>query len=94
MNSSRDSRNTNTALAIRPGVASGNVTAESTWTSDVLKSRVEQRLGEAFSYDAKVLVFAHDELAGIVAGYPFRTDSEHHRYAMLCDSAATATELA
>ncbi len=79
---------------VKTYVASGNVTAGSAMTPAALKAAVEKALSEAFSYDAKVLVFAHDVLAGIVSGYPFRTDADHHRYAMLCDSADTATELA
>lgn len=75
-------------------LASGNVTAESSMTPARLKEAVEKALSAAFSYDATVLVFAHDELAGIVSGYPFRTDSDHHRYAMLCDTGETAAELA
>ena len=80
---------------VKTYVASGNVTCESRLTSSAeLKSTVEKALSTTFSYDAKVLVFAHDELAAIVAGYPFDEDSDHHRYAVLCDSAATANQLA
>ncbi len=78
---------------VKTYVASGNVTCDADLGSAELKSAVEKALSERFSYDAKVLVFAHDELAAIVKGYPFEDDAEHHRYAVLCDSAATATEL-
>ena len=80
--------------AVRTYVASGNVTCETSLKPSELKSTVEKALSERFSYDAKVLVFAHDELAAIVEGYPFEGDADHHRYAVLCDSAATAKELA
>jgi uncharacterized protein (DUF1697 family) len=79
---------------VKTYVASGNVTCTSTLEAAELKSAVENALGARFSYDAKVLVFAHDELAAIVKGYPFDHDADHHRYAVLCDSAATAKELA
>lgn len=79
---------------VKTYVASGNVTCASDLTASELKSTVEKALSTRFSYDAKVLVFAHDELAEIVAGYPFDHDDNHHRYAVLCDSAATAKELA
>jgi uncharacterized protein (DUF1697 family) len=75
-------------------VASGNVTCTSSLEASVLKNTVEKALSTTFSYDAKVLVFAHEELAAIVRRYPFDHDADHHRYAVLCDSAATAKELA
>ncbi len=79
---------------VRTYLASGNVTCESGLNAAELKSTVEKALSATFSYDARVLVFAHDELAAIVKGYPFDHDADHHRYAVLCDSAATAKELA
>lgn len=79
---------------VKTYVASGNVTCESRLKAAELKSTIEKALNTTFSYDAKVLVFAHDELAAIVKGYPFGDDADHHRYAVLCDSAATAKELA
>lgn len=79
---------------VKTYVASGNVTCTSSLKAGELKSTVEKALSATFSYDAKVLVFAHEELAAIVRGYPFDDDAEHHRYAVLCDSAATSKELA
>jgi uncharacterized protein (DUF1697 family) len=79
---------------VKTYVASGNVTCSSNLEAAELKGAVEKALSAAFSYDAKVLVFAHDELAEIVTSYPFDHDADHHRYAVLCDSAATAAELA
>jgi uncharacterized protein (DUF1697 family) len=78
---------------VKTYVASGNVTCESSLKAAELKSTVEKALSAEFSYDAHVLVFAHDELAAIVDGYPFESDEDHHRYAVLCDAAATAKEL-
>jgi uncharacterized protein (DUF1697 family) len=79
---------------VKTYVASGNVTCESSLKAAELKSTVEKTLSKEFSYDATVLVFPHDELAALVEGYPFDSDADHHRYAVLCDSAGTAKELA
>ena len=79
---------------VKSYVASGNVTCACDLKASELKNTVEKALSTTFSYDAKVLVFPHDELAAVVAGYPFEVDDGHHRYAVLCDSADTATELA
>ncbi len=78
---------------VKTYVASGNVTCESDQDAGPLQEQVEAALGNAFSYDAHVQLFSHDELASIVSGYPFRTDEDHHRYVVLCDSAATAARL-
>jgi uncharacterized protein (DUF1697 family) len=74
-------------------VASGNVTCETDLKAPALQQEVEAALSAAFSYDAHVQLFSHDELASIVEGYPFESDDDHHRYVVLCDTAATATEL-
>jgi uncharacterized protein (DUF1697 family) len=78
---------------VRTYVASGNVTGESPLAASTLQLEVEAALSKYFSYDAHVQVFSHDELASIVAGYPFETDDGHHRYVVFCDAAQTASEL-
>jgi uncharacterized protein (DUF1697 family) len=78
---------------VKTYVASGNVTCDSDLDASALQGAVERALSTAFSYDAHVQVLSHAELAGIVERYPFATDEEHHRYVVLCDSAATAEEL-
>jgi len=74
-------------------LASGNVTCESEEKAADLQTKVEAALSKAFSYDAHVQVFSHDELASIVEGYPFETDDDHHRYVVFCDAPQTASEL-
>lgn len=78
---------------VRTYVASGNVTCESDLDAAAMQSQVEAALSTAFSYDAHVQVFSRDELAAVVAGYPFGTDDDHHRYVVFCDTAETAGEL-
>ncbi len=78
---------------VRTYVASGNVTCLSDLPAARLQQQVEAALSSAFAYDAHVQVLSHDELAKVVADYPFDTDDDHHRYAVFCDSAATASVL-
>ena len=78
---------------VKTYVASGNVTGETDLKAGPLQEQVEAALSRAFSYDAHIQQFSHDELASMVSGYPFETDDDHHRYAVLCDSPATAKEL-
>jgi uncharacterized protein (DUF1697 family) len=78
---------------VRTYVASGNVTCETDLTAAALQKDVEAALSKAFSYDAHVQVFSHDQLASIVERYPFANDEDHHRYVVFCDAAETAGEL-
>ena len=78
---------------VKTYVASGNVTCESEEKAAALQTKVEAALSTAFSYDAHVQVFSHDQLASIVDGYPFETDDHHHRYVVFCDAPQTASEL-
>lgn len=78
---------------IKTFAASGNVTCESALGAASLQRRVETALGKAFSYDAHVLILHQGDLAAVVAGYPFPTDDEHHRYVVICDGEQTASEL-
>lgn len=78
---------------VKTYVASGNVTCVTEEKAAPLQTKVEAALSTAFSYDAHVQVFSHDELASIVEGYPFETDDDHHRYVVFCDAVTTAREL-
>ena len=75
-------------------LASGNVTFGSDAAAATLTADVERALSDAFHYDAHVLVFRRSTLAAVVTGYPFAHDPGHHRYAVFCDSPATAADLA
>ena len=74
---------------VKTYVASGNVTGVSEEKAAALQMKVEAALSTAFSYDAHVQVFSHDQLASIVTGYPFETDDDHHRYVVFSDSGRT-----
>lgn len=74
-------------------LASGNVTLATDVSAADLQAMVERALTEAFAYDAHVLVYERAALATIVAEYPYGDDADHHRYAVFCDSAATAVAL-
>jgi uncharacterized protein (DUF1697 family) len=78
---------------VKTYLASGNVTCESDRKAPALQKDVEAALSKAFSYDAHVQLFSHDELASIVDEYPFETDEDHHRYVVFCDTTQTAAEL-
>lgn len=80
--------------AVTTYLASGNVTLRAGVSASELKQAVEQALSEAFTYQAKVLVYERSELAAIVSAYPFEADPDHHRYAVLCDSERTAEVIA
>lgn len=79
---------------VKTYLQSGNVTLTSSETADTLRPRIEEALSATFGYQARVLIRDHDELAGIVAGYPFPADADHHRYAIFCDSQSIADDLA
>ena len=74
---------------VRTVLASGNVCFE---TEDpgaadqdesgraALKTRIEAGLSERFGYEAWIVLVLHETLSGIIAGYPFAQDAEHHAY--------------
>lgn len=71
--------------AARTVLASGNVLLDSSDDAAQVGSAVERILTERFGYQAWVLVRSTDELARIVADYPFQTDeSTHHPYVVFC----------
>ncbi len=79
---------------VRTYLASGNVTFTSELRAGPLQQLIEGALSQEFSYDAHVLLYPRSELAAIVAGYPYDDSPDHHRYAILCDSAVTAADVA
>ena len=79
---------------VRTVLASGNVcfdAEESEGASDAargaLKSRIERALGERFGYDAWIVLVPSAELDGIIGGYPFAEDPEHHAYVVFAADA-------
>ena len=79
---------------VRTVLASGNVCFDadepegaSDAARDALKSRIERALGERFGYDAWIVLVPSAELDGIIAGYPFAEDPEHHAYVVFAADA-------
>jgi uncharacterized protein (DUF1697 family) len=72
---------------------SGNVVFDSTEGIPVLKQNLEQELTQTFHYEAYVLLYLHETLAGVVAQYPFERDEYHHAYVLFVESAAVLEEL-
>lgn len=80
--------------AARTVLASGNVLLDSPGDAAQVGSAVERILTERFGYQAWVLVRSIEELAQIVADYPFQTDeSSHHPYVVFCRSAEVLQDL-
>ncbi|MFW6600210.1 DUF1697 domain-containing protein [Propionibacteriaceae bacterium Y2011] len=79
---------------VRTYLNTGNVTFGSTKSVVQVERLVATTLADAFDYTAALYLLPHDRLAVVVAGYPFDTDDDHHRYAIFCDDADTVTELA
>ncbi|WP_147916381.1 DUF1697 domain-containing protein [Ruania zhangjianzhongii] len=80
--------------AARTVLASGNVLLDSAADAAQVGPAVESILTERFGYRARVLVRSIQELAEIVADYPFDTDeSSHHPYVVFCRSAAVLDDL-
>ncbi len=78
----------------RTVLASGNVLLSSEHDTATVGSAVEQILTERFGYQARVLVRTAEQLAQVVADYPFDTDeSTHHPYVVFCRSAEVLDSL-
>jgi uncharacterized protein (DUF1697 family) len=61
-------------------LASGNVRFETDDPADAAKERLEAALRERFGYEAWVHVRTIDELAAIVAAFPFERTGDRHAY--------------
>lgn len=61
-------------------LATGNVRLTFDGTVEELVAASEKAIGEAFNYNAYVLVRSADELANIVATWPYSADDTAHRY--------------
>ena len=80
--------------AARTVLASGNVLLDSEDDAARVGSAVENILTERFGYPARVLVRSSEELAQIVADYPFDTDeTTHHPYVVFCRGPEVLAEL-
>lgn len=77
----------------RTYLQTGNVTLTSDGSPSELTALLEHALSERFGYDAKVMVYDHDDLQGIVDGFPFPAGENLHRYVVLVSDEAILPEL-
>lgn len=79
---------------VRTLLASGNVVCSSGASAAEVKSLVEQRLREAFGYDAWVIVLPADRVRELVAACPYPPDDAAvHTYITLSSDQALLQEL-
>ncbi|MFJ4220242.1 DUF1697 domain-containing protein [Curtobacterium luteum] len=78
---------------VRTVLASGNVVFTAAGDASVVKRGVEQALRERFDYDAWVVLLRHDDLAGIVAGFPFPSGPDRHDYVLFASEDAALDDL-
>ncbi|MFB2586260.1 DUF1697 domain-containing protein [Herbiconiux liukaitaii] len=85
---------------VKTVLASGNVLF-STPSADAssaeherVKTQIEKGLGERFGYDAWIVLVDHDELADIIAGYPFEEVDERQPYVLFSSTAEALDEIA
>jgi uncharacterized protein (DUF1697 family) len=67
---------------VRTVLASGNVVFTAATDADAadLKSSIEQALRDRFGYDAWIVLVPHDDLAALVAAFPFPRAEDRHDY--------------
>lgn len=78
---------------VKTYLQTGNVVFTASESINVIKTALEKALSETFHYDAYVLVYDFDVLAGIVAAYPFEKNEEHHAYIIFVDNDGIFEEL-
>jgi len=84
---------------VRTVLASGNVlfsTDPESGETDAaaLKTRIESALRERFGYDAWIILLTEEELAAVVAAFPFDAEREGwHPYVLFASDAAHLAEL-
>ncbi|GGC94809.1 pyridoxamine 5'-phosphate oxidase [Tersicoccus solisilvae] len=79
---------------VRTLLASGNVLCSTTLSAAEAKATIEQRLRDAFGYDAWVVVLSRKAVERIAAACPFPADSaDEHAYVTLASDPAALDEL-
>lgn len=78
---------------VRTVLASGNVVFTAPGDASVVKADVEQALRDRFGYDAWVVLLRHDDLAGIVEGFPFPSGPDRHDYVLFASEGAALDDL-
>ncbi|HEX2308674.1 MAG TPA: DUF1697 domain-containing protein [Jatrophihabitantaceae bacterium] len=79
---------------VRTVLASGNVVFSATGSKTAVRGRVENRLSEAFGYDAHIVLLTATELKSIVADCPFTSSADEHAYVVVSSDPAALRELA
>lgn len=69
-------------------LATGNVRVDFDGSADELKTVAERAIGDAFDYEAYVLVREAETVRDLVENWPFPLDDAHHRYIVLGGGAA------
>ena len=69
-------------------LATGNVRVDFDGSADELKTVAERAIGDAFDYEAYVLVREAETVRDLVENWPFTLDDAHHRYIVLGGGAA------
>lgn len=76
-------------------LASGNVLLTSKAKVDAVRTTAETALRDAFGYDAWVLAYDRDAVAGVSARFPFEREVDgHHSYVTFVTDADVLDELA
>jgi uncharacterized protein (DUF1697 family) len=79
---------------VKTVLASGNVLFDSNETAAALKPTIEKALGERFGYDASVHVLELEQIARVVADFPFDVErAGWHPYVIFVAKPAIITEL-
>jgi uncharacterized protein (DUF1697 family) len=65
---------------VRTVLASGNLVFSADEEAPALKRRIEKALGDAFGYDAWIVLTTADHVAAIVDAYPFDEREGYHPY--------------
>lgn len=78
---------------VKTYLQSGNVVFEANRSLSELKPLLEKTLSETFKYEAYVLLYEFNTLAGFIAGYPFSRDEAHHAYCIFVDGDTAFKEL-
>lgn len=78
---------------VKTYLQTGNVVFTASESINVIKESLEKTLSETFHYEAYVLVYDFDILAGMVEAYPFEKNEEHHAYIIFVDNDGVFEEL-
>jgi len=79
---------------VKTVLQSGNAAFDSDADAAQLKRTIEPALSERFGYDAVVHVYPREDVAAVLAAYPFAPAPGRHSYVVFCADAETARELA